>query len=76
MVAERLRHAVAAKPIRAYDETVEQTVSIGVACFPEDGQEMELLIERADQALYAAKHAGRNQVVRWSASGKPAVHSP
>ena len=66
VVAERLRHAVAAKPIRAYDETVEQTVSIGVACFPEDGQEMELLIERADQALYAAKRAGRNQVVQWS----------
>jgi len=67
-VAERLRRVVEARPIRAYDETLEQTVSIGVACFPDDGQELDALIERADQALYAAKRAGRNRVVRWSAS--------
>jgi diguanylate cyclase (GGDEF)-like protein len=69
-VAERLRQAAASAPIRAYDETVEQTVSIGIACFPEDGQELEPLIEHADQALYAAKRAGRNRVVRWSETSK------
>lgn len=65
-VAQRVRRALEDHAIRAYDETIQQTVSIGVACFPADGQELDLLIERADQALYAAKRAGRNRVVRWS----------
>ena len=65
-VAERLRQLVEVQPIRAYDEALNQTVSMGVACFPEDGKELPELIERADQALYAAKRAGRNRVVRWS----------
>ena len=64
-IAERLRQLVEAHQIRAYDETLSQTVSLGIAGFPEDGQTLEDLIARADEALYAAKHAGRNQVVRW-----------
>ncbi len=40
------------------------TVSIGVAAMvPGDGQRSEILIRRADEALYAAKDAGRNRVV-------------
>ena len=38
------------------------TVSIGVATFPEDGAEPEDILTRADEALYAAKNGGRNQV--------------
>ncbi len=65
-VAERLRQLVEAYQIRAYDETLSQTVSLGIACFPEDGQTLEELIAHADEALYAAKRAGRNQVIRWT----------
>ena len=65
-IAERLRQLVEIHPIRAYDEVLSQTVSIGVAGFPDEAQALEALIERADQALYAAKRAGRNRVVRWS----------
>ena len=43
------------------------TVSIGIANFPDDGTERNQLIERTDQALYGAKAAGRNRVVRWDA---------
>jgi diguanylate cyclase (GGDEF)-like protein/PAS domain S-box-containing protein len=39
------------------------TVSIGVAFFPTHGANAEMLLQRADQALYQAKGAGRNQVV-------------
>jgi diguanylate cyclase (GGDEF)-like protein len=39
------------------------TVSIGVAMFPAHGDTFERIVVRADQALYAAKEAGRNQVV-------------
>jgi diguanylate cyclase (GGDEF)-like protein len=64
-VAERLRQLVEAHPIRAYDELLTQTVSIGAAVFPRHGKTLEELMERADQALYAAKRAGRNRVVAY-----------
>jgi len=65
-VAQRLQQLVEVHPIRAYDELLTQTISIGVAGFPEDAKTLEQLVERADQALYAAKRAGRNRVVRWT----------
>jgi len=66
-VAQRLKQLVEVHPIRAYDELLTQTISLGVAGFPEDARTLEVLIERADQALYAAKRAGRNRVMRWTA---------
>jgi len=38
------------------------TISMGVANFPEDADYAEGLIKQADQALYKAKRAGRNNV--------------
>ncbi len=39
------------------------TCSVGIAVFPEDGATIAAVTDAADQALYAAKRAGRNQVV-------------
>ncbi|MDP3703395.1 MAG: GGDEF domain-containing protein [Candidatus Omnitrophota bacterium] len=64
-IAQRLKQLVELHPIRAYDELLTQTISIGLAAYPNDAHTLEALIERADQALYAAKHAGRNRVFRW-----------
>jgi diguanylate cyclase (GGDEF)-like protein len=58
MVAGRLRSAVAALA----DLPCGVTVSIGVASVHQDEPPTEL-IRRADRALYAAKHDGRNKVV-------------
>lgn len=57
-VAERIRLAIE----RDDAAVVPVTVSIGVAVRAE-GESVEAWMQRADQALYAAKHAGRNRVV-------------
>ena len=38
------------------------TISIGISSYPEDGTDRYSLIKKADQALYRAKHNGRNMV--------------
>ncbi len=57
-VAERIRAAVAAAPF-----VLPLRVSIGLASWPADARERDALLERADAALYAAKHAGKDRVV-------------
>lgn len=60
--AERIRQAIAAAAIRAYDEELKATVSIGVSTFPDNALNMQDLIDLADQALYLAKETGKNKV--------------
>ncbi len=62
ILAERMRRGVAEQPVRAYDETVQMSISVGVALFPQDADSAQALIEAADEALYAAKAAGKNCV--------------
>lgn len=65
LVAEKLRAAIAATEFSGGGTTpiVHQTMSFGVATFPDDAAEQDELMERADQALYQAKARGRNTVV-------------
>ncbi|MBN1870886.1 MAG: GGDEF domain-containing protein [Candidatus Omnitrophica bacterium] len=60
--AERIRKAIENAVIKAYDAAVKVTVSIGTATYPDAGQKMEELIDKADWALYRAKKQGRNKV--------------
>ncbi len=65
-VAERVRAAVAGCAFALADGTaLHITVSIGVASFPRSGDSAGALVTHADQALYAAKQAGRNRVQRY-----------
>jgi diguanylate cyclase (GGDEF)-like protein len=61
-VAERLRESVEKTAIRISDKELHITVSIGVSRRDENTVELETLIARADQAMYIAKHRGRNRV--------------
>jgi diguanylate cyclase len=58
---ERLRAAIEACPFHFKGEPVTITVSVGLATF-RSGEHSDLVLKRADQALYRAKNAGRNQV--------------
>ncbi|MBN1913340.1 MAG: GGDEF domain-containing protein [Candidatus Omnitrophica bacterium] len=66
LVAERIRQLVEEGFIRVYDEDLKVTISIGISGFPGDGKKTETLIEKADAALYQAKHAGRNRVCSYA----------
>jgi diguanylate cyclase (GGDEF)-like protein/PAS domain S-box-containing protein len=53
--------------LAAAGQTVSLTMSLGVATFPQDGDEVEALLAAADRALFAIKGAGRNAVGRAAA---------
>ena len=64
VVAERIRQLISTHAIPIdKNQTVNVTVSGGLATFPKDGIEAKSLIHCADQALYAAKYSGRNQII-------------
>ena len=67
-VAERLRIEIAKTVVETDKGPLSVTESIGIAAFPDDGRDRATLIERADLALYHAKHTGRNRVVTWTES--------
>jgi diguanylate cyclase (GGDEF)-like protein len=63
VVAERLRSAIADRPIAAGKaDPIAVTASLGVATLTPDDN-AQSLIGAADAMLYAAKHAGRNRVI-------------
>ena len=67
-ITQRLCDLVNEKLIRAYDEEIRVTLSLGISAFPGQARGMQDLIQRADEALYKAKELGRNRVEIWSKS--------
>ncbi len=61
-IAERVRLRMAASPITVEHSDISVSVSIGVAGFPTDGSELEVIFGEADIALYGAKRAGRDRI--------------
>jgi diguanylate cyclase (GGDEF)-like protein len=72
LVAERLRNAVATRPLVVEDgASISLSVSIGIATQAENAPgDFAGLVRRADVAMYEAKHAGRNcvRVATWNAA--------
>lgn len=62
-VAEKIRVAVAMSPVTLNNCMIRLTLSGGVAELGTDGDTLQKLVREADARLYAAKDAGRNQIV-------------
>lgn len=63
---ERMMAAVA-EPLLIGREEIVVTCSIGVCCFPMDGDSVEVLLRNADTAMFQAKSAGRNRFCAFTA---------
>jgi two-component system cell cycle response regulator len=62
-LAERIRQEVGDQTFDSSKGRFTATLSLGVAVYPDDARSKQEVIARADQALYAAKHGGRNRTV-------------
>ncbi len=59
-LAEKVLHALAA-PFQLGEQTAHVSGSIGIALHPQDALDSHSLLECADQAMYHAKHGGKNR---------------
>lgn len=71
--AEAWRRLVAAQVVEIDGAAIRLTVSVGVASFPEHGDDGTSLVAAADRALYEAKSGGRDRVVALPAAASGAL---
>ncbi|KAB2920941.1 MAG: EAL domain-containing protein [Dechloromonas sp.] len=64
-IAEALLDSFA-QPFQIGDRTLYTGISIGIATYPEDGEDIESLVRHADIAMYQAKSSGRSTYVNFS----------
>jgi diguanylate cyclase (GGDEF)-like protein len=60
-IAERMRIRISELPIHYEGHSITITVSCGVACFPEHGDDLREIMKKADRALYSSKNNGKNK---------------
>lgn len=65
MVAQKIL-AELVHPFQVFDNVIHISASIGIALFPQDATTHQELLKAADQAMYMAKNAGRNQICFFS----------
>ncbi len=65
-IAERIRKAVEISRFDVRSGDTNITVSLGVASYPEDGGNLDVILDKADKAMYRAKQRGRNKVVAYT----------
>ncbi len=73
-VAGKIRQKLA-EPFQLRDETAHISASIGITLYPDDATDAENLLMNADQAMYAAKSAGRNRFGFFTNSMQEVVQS-
>jgi diguanylate cyclase (GGDEF)-like protein len=68
-LAERIRGEVQKQVFQSSQGPFSVTLSLGISIYPDDGRDAKALIAHADQALYHAKHNGRNRAVAFTDLG-------
>ncbi|MCX7149462.1 MAG: GGDEF domain-containing protein [Rhodocyclales bacterium] len=61
-IAEKIRVSVATSTLTLIGRSVTTTVSIGTASYPQDGNNLDLLLAQATRNLYKARRAGSNRI--------------
>jgi diguanylate cyclase (GGDEF)-like protein/PAS domain S-box-containing protein len=72
VVIKKVR-AVVSRPISIDEQLFHVTCSMGVAAYPDDGEDAEALVMNADAAMYRAKETGRDRVQAYAAEMKIAA---
>jgi diguanylate cyclase (GGDEF)-like protein/PAS domain S-box-containing protein len=72
VVIKKVRAAIS-DPISIDDQLFHVTCSMGVAAYPDDGEDAEALVMNADAAMYRAKETGRDRVQAYAAEMKLAA---
>lgn len=75
-LARRVCRDIAARTVEVEGTVIRYTVSAGVATMEAGITDVDTLVKRADAAMYAAKHSGRNRVVCWHAGLRGASLAP
>jgi diguanylate cyclase (GGDEF)-like protein len=70
LLAERIREELQRTMFQTPKGELSVTCSLGVATFPDAGEDWETLFKAADEALYVSKRSGRNRSTPWSPSRK------
>lgn len=63
IVAQRILETTASTAFHLREETISVSVSIGVTTYRAEDENLNALLERADEALYQAKQQGRNRAI-------------
>ena len=67
-LGERIRRMIAERALRTENAEIRTTVSIGIASFPDHGDDLKGVLNKADQAMYTSKKSGRNRVTLFAAA--------
>ena len=65
ITAQRILKAVAALEVNYQDQIIRFTTSIGITELSKNCDNLEVLMNQSDEALYEAKHKGRNRMEIW-----------
>jgi len=69
-IGEEIQQGMAETPLKVENQKITLKCSIGIAAYPQDGDNLKTLFEKADEALYVAKEQGKSRIVIMPDSGR------
>ena len=70
LIAQKMLDTLAAAPLQAGGHRLSLSASIGIAIYPDDGENLPSLVAKADAAMYSVKREGRH-AYRFHVAGMP-----